>query len=313
MVLNISNDSGKSVKNQIWAIGGGKGGVGKSLITVSLGLWLAKLGKKVILLDGDLGGANLHSLLGIKHPRYTLNDFINKKVKYLGDLAADTPMDGLKLISGTSDLLNMANPKFVQKIKIIKQIDQLEADYILLDLGAGSSFNILDFFLISDEKIVVLNPQFLSIQNAYGFIKNSIFRKFSRSFPPTSQIYSLIQSNANKKDQEDKKNTMGEFLNAIKKIDEAAENKMKDFLKTFSPKLITNMIKQPKDREAAKMIKIVSEKYLNINAMDLGCVYYDNSLDKSVNSITAFSNPNFSSELLKGSYEIVTQLIKKTG
>jgi len=305
-------DSNSNTEKHIWAIGGGKGGVGKSLVTLCLGIWLAKLRKNVILVDADLGGANLHTLLGIKHPRYNLNDLLNRSVDSLGEIAIETPIEGLKLISGTSDLLNLANPKFAQKQKIMKQFDYLEADYVLLDLGAGSSFNTLDFFLMSDEKIVVLIPQFPSIQNAYGFVKNALFRKFTRSFPVNSPLHEIIQKTANKNDTKNTKNTIGELLNEIAEIDEDAAEKLDIFLKGFKPKFITNMVREPKEKEAARMIQIVSEKYLNIDTLDLGSISYDSRLAKSLSKISNFANPdpNYSSKILEGSYEIVLRLIK---
>ncbi|MDY6842520.1 MAG: P-loop NTPase [Thermodesulfobacteriota bacterium] len=309
MNYNANDSEKKDIDKHIWAIGGGKGGVGKSLVTVCLGFWLTKLGNRVVLLDADLGGANLHTLLGIKYPRYSLNDFLNKEISKLDEAVIDTPIDGLKLISGASDLLNLANPKFAQKQKIINHLNQLEVDYILLDLGAGSSFNVLDFFLISDEKIVVLVPQFPSIQNAYGFIKNALFRNFLKLFPHDSLPYSIIRDTMSKKNEKKTKNTVTELLREIEEIDESAEEKLRNFLDGFKPRLITNMIKQPKDREAANIVKIVSEKYLSIDAIDIGCIYFDSHIEKSINRLTDVINPDFSSEMLQGSYEVVMQMM----
>src|SRR3954467_12307679 len=88
---------------QIWSVGGGKGGIGKSLLTASLGWQLAQLGKRVLLLDADLGGANLHTCLGIPNPERTLGDFIRRQVPKIEDVIVDTGIPGMQLISGASD------------------------------------------------------------------------------------------------------------------------------------------------------------------------------------------------------------------
>ena len=79
------NTSSKSTP-QIWAIGGGKGGAGKSVVSTVMAFWLARIGKRTVLVDVDLGGANLHTLLGIKSPSKTLNDFITRKFEIVEDI-----------------------------------------------------------------------------------------------------------------------------------------------------------------------------------------------------------------------------------
>src|SRR6185436_2717846 len=89
-------------QRQIWSVGGGKGGIGKSLLTASLGWQLAQLGKRVVLVDADLGGANLHPCLGLQNPKRTLGDFIQRRVAQIEDVAVETGQPGLRLVSGAS-------------------------------------------------------------------------------------------------------------------------------------------------------------------------------------------------------------------
>ena len=116
---------------QIWAVGGGKGGTGKTVVTASIGILLAKAGKKVIIIDADLGGANLHTCLGIRHPSTTIADFLLKKVPSLDELLIETPIKNLSLISGANDFLTIANIPFAQKQKLIRYIKNLPSDYII--------------------------------------------------------------------------------------------------------------------------------------------------------------------------------------
>src|SRR4030067_1131906 len=133
----------------IWTIGGGKGGSGKSFITTNIGICLSKLGARVILIDADLGGANLHTFLGILPPVPSLSDFFKKRVSHLKDVLIHTGVPNLQLLTGAQDLLNAADAKSVQKRRLLRSIKELESDYILVDLGGGNAVSVLDFFLMS--------------------------------------------------------------------------------------------------------------------------------------------------------------------
>jgi len=86
-------------RREIWAVGGGKGGIGKSFITASLGWELAGMGRRVVLVDADLGGANLHLQLGMPKPARTLGDFIQRRASSLEEVLTDTPVPGLRLVA----------------------------------------------------------------------------------------------------------------------------------------------------------------------------------------------------------------------
>ncbi len=103
-------------KKRIWAVGGGKGGVGKSLVATNLAVVLANLGSKVVAVDLDLGNANMHTYFGIRYPRNTLIDFINGKVQDLNEILLDTSIFNLKFISGAGGILGLANPGHTQKL-----------------------------------------------------------------------------------------------------------------------------------------------------------------------------------------------------
>lgn len=167
----------RSFERKIWAIGGGKGGVGKSLVTANTAIALANRGFKVIAIDLDLGGANLHTCLGVGVPPKTLSDYITGKANSLQELIVATSIPNLGLISGAQDEIGMANLKNIQKNKIINNLNQLDADFILVDLGAGTSNNTLDFFIAADRGIIVSLPEPTSIENVYRFIKSVFFRR----------------------------------------------------------------------------------------------------------------------------------------
>jgi len=157
-------------------IGSGKGGVGKTVFTANLGAALAASGRTVILVDLDLGGANLHTCLGVRNKHPGVGSIIWKKEKHLEALVIPTGMDRLFLIPGDNLLPGTANLEYFTKRRIIKELGELTADYVLLDLGAGAAYNVIDFWLMASNGILITAPEIPSILNAYSFLKTAAFR-----------------------------------------------------------------------------------------------------------------------------------------
>ena len=294
---------------QIWAIGGGKGGVGKSVVSTVLAFWLARMGKRTVLVDVDLGGANLHTLLGIKSPLKTLNDFITKKSEALEDICIDTEAQNLRLISGASDVLSLANPHFSQKVKLINHFSRLDADYVMLDLGAGTSFNVLDFFLAANKKIIVLTPEPTSIQNAYIFIRNAVYRKLSRLSSKTPSLQALIKTAMDPKNVL-KIRTVKELLQFI---EESGGKDVMDVLQkeieNIRLTVITNMARDNKEKNAGRIVQIVAEKYLTVQSTELFSVSYDRQISAMVSDMAPLINLDQSSHAFADIYEIVSKLL----
>ena len=164
----------------ILPIGGGKGGSGKTFLTGNLGLLLAKQGHKTLLFDADLGGANLHTMIGMSHTERSLFDFVTKKVATLQEGVIETPIPNLFLISGAGNPLHAANIGYEQKMKTLKAVAQLPYDYILLDLGAGTSYNTIDFFMLSGSGIFITTPEPTSIENVYRLVRSVYARKMQQ-------------------------------------------------------------------------------------------------------------------------------------
>jgi flagellar biosynthesis protein FlhG len=181
--------------HKIWAIGGGKGGVGKSLVTANVSICLALMGYKVVTVDLDLGGANIHTCLGLNIPEKTLSDYLQKKVNNINELIVPTQIKNLSIISGAQDELGIANLKSVHKNKVINKLKEIDADYVLLDLGAGTTFNTLDFFITADKGVLFVLPEPTSIENNYRFIsmRNTCdWRENSSQLTTTKHTFEVI-------------------------------------------------------------------------------------------------------------------------
>jgi flagellar biosynthesis protein FlhG len=162
---------------RIIAIGSGKGGVGKSLLAANLGIYLAQLGKRVVLIDADLGGANLHTFLGVERPAVTLGDFLDKRVERLEACMLQTAVNGLQLVSGEGDPLWAANPRPATKNRLVQQVREIDVDYVIVDLPPGSGFIALDFFLVAHVGLLVVVPEPTSVENTFRFIKSAFLRR----------------------------------------------------------------------------------------------------------------------------------------
>ena len=134
---------------QIIPIASGKGGVGKSLISANLAIALGKAGKKVILADFDLGASNLHLVIGQQAPKAGLGTFLTGQSKF-EDIILQTEYENVSFIPGDSEIPGLSLLKSEQKSQIIKKFQQFDADYLIIDLGAGTHLNILDFFQIQE-------------------------------------------------------------------------------------------------------------------------------------------------------------------
>jgi len=263
----------EATNKKVWTFAGGKGGTGKTAITANIGVALATMGYRVILVDADLGGANLHTILNIKRPRVTLSDFINRRVETLGDILLNTPSENLRLISGGSDMVGLANIPYQTKIRLQKHLELLEADYILLDLGAGTNFNTLDFFVLSNEGFVICNPEPTAKINAYTFLKSVVYRLIEREFKKGTRIKELIV-----KEGRNNKNgslPVPELLKKINTVDPESGAKIRMLLSRFRPKVIMNKLRRfSQEREGVQLANL-TEKYLGISLEYLGMVRDD--------------------------------------
>lgn len=266
-------------KVKIWAIGGGKGGVGKSLLTANTSICLALMGYKVVAIDLDLGGANLHTTLGVSIPEATLSDYLTKKVARFEDLLTPTLIENLYIVSGAQDDVGMANLKQMHKNKILNKLSELDADYILLDLGAGTSFNTLDFFISADQGILTALPEPTSIENTYRFIRSIYHRKLKMA-EELLEVGPLIDRALNAKIQSQA--TPAELIDKVIEINEEKGLLLKAEIEKLSPKLVINQARTQADVDIGHSMKIICKKYFGIQLDYVGYLDYDATVWQSV-------------------------------
>ncbi|MFC1514053.1 P-loop NTPase [candidate division KSB1 bacterium] len=270
---NGKDDLLKGVKARIWAVAGGKGGTGKSVMSANLGIALSSAGQKVVLIDGDLGGANLHTVLNIRHPQVNLNDFLTKDKQNLKEVLLETPHKKLKLISGGSELVGIANLQYGKKTKLLKHILHLPADYIIVDLGAGQTYNTLDFFNLSNEGILVCNPEPNAKLDAYSFLKSVVYRRILRSFKVKSPEHSLIKNILF--DERNKVFQLPKLPMIVGQSFPEASSTIQSILKNFKPRLIMNKVRRRSQIDEGLQLVTLSREYLGVKLTYLGHIEND--------------------------------------
>jgi flagellar biosynthesis protein FlhG len=295
----------KGKEKTIWAIGGGKGGTGKSFVSASLAIHLASLEKDVTLIDADLGGPNLHTFLGMKEANLDLGDFITNKVPNLRDTVVLTPFEGLKLIRGTENVLFMANLNYYKKLKLLRHIKAFDAKRVIVDIGTGASYNCIDFFILSNPGILVVNPEPTSIENAYYFLKSCIIR-ILKLYSDYFRIEDLV--NRISTQVMDNSQSVYSFLNEIISHDKYYAHVLYKVLRKFRPCLIINKARSERDFLLGQSIVDVVKKYLIMNIRFLGAIPYDERVHLSLKSMVPFLSMYSDSEVSSSLKSIAEKL-----
>ncbi|MFC1798739.1 AAA family ATPase [Thermodesulfobacteriota bacterium] len=257
---------------EIYPIGGGKGGVGKSFVAASLGALIAKSGNSVLLIDLDLGASNLHTLLGIKNPKRGISNFLNQRAVSLETVAVPTNVPNLFFISSFHCPMEIANLFYAQKIKLIKAIRKLPFDYILLDLGAGSNFNTLDFFLTATKGICVFSPEPTSIENAFRFIKAAYLRRLKRIIKQggfNTRVKKMV-FRSGRKDLDS-----SDIIDIVSTYDPDNGRPLKDKLERFDFKFILNQFRKNSDTTLGEKVEIVCNRHFYSPFQYIGSIGFD--------------------------------------
>ena len=263
---------------RIVAVGGGKGGIGKSLVSANLGIALARAGHRVVLADVDLGGANLHTCLGMSQPQATLSDVITRGTR-IESLAVPTGIDNLRLISGAMDALDAANPKAQARARLVAELQSLDTDYLVLDLGAGTSLHTIDFFLLADHGVLVLLPEPTSVENAYRFLKAALFRRLQQ----TAQSLGVApQAEAALASQGSALRTPGEVVREVAKVSPEAAAQLERTLRAFRVKLVVNQVRSEADHSVGRAVVAAWKKFFGLDMDYLGAIAYDDSAWQTV-------------------------------
>lgn len=274
--------------SRIYGVGGGKGGTGKSFITASLGTILAQQGKKVLLVDLDLGAANLHTFLALGKPQISLKQYLNKEVHDINDVVMQTAHPNLSVISSSGCSLEIANLYYAQKVKLIKAIKKLSYDYLFIDLGSGTHYNTLDFYLISNEGIIITTPEPISIENMFRFIKSIYLRKIKEVLK--NNRLNIICRDYLKRVKDSQIKSFSDVMNFVKQYDAENDANIESCIKDHKIGLILNQFRWQVDKNFGHELTKICNKHLYFNYHFLGNVSSDNKIGDATMNDRVFVN-----------------------
>ena len=242
------------------AIAGGKGGVGKTTVTTNLALTFAGLGMRVVVVDADLGAANLHTAFGVAHPKRGIAEFIDETVASLSEVLTEGPKK-IQFVAGSSRP-GSADLGAAQKLRLLRGMARLDADVVLVDVGAGSSYTVVDLVAMADHKIFVVCPQLTSVHNAYALLKSCVHRVV-RKHASDETHRDLIDAALG---HESKTRTIPQLLGVIRPMDFAVADRIVDTLTRFGVMLVANQLTSPAEAEALRRMTPLIHDQLVVHA-----------------------------------------------
>lgn len=256
------------------SVGSGKGGTGKSMVVTNLALLLAAGKRRVCVADLDLGGADIHILYGVFEPEATLTDFLTRKAGSLAEIIHPLESFGnLQIVPGSGNTLQTANMSFQEKQRLLRALAAIDTDVLLVDVGAGTGFHALDFFMFSDIQICVTNPEPAAIMDFYNFLQLATIRRALSGFLAQSEIARTLR--------EKRYQSLAEVFADAEAIQPGAKRLAQQALVSFNPLLITNMVGRNARINQLKLRKL-AEKYLGISIPSLGDIPSDSQVQEAM-------------------------------
>ncbi|MBD3386463.1 P-loop NTPase [candidate division KSB1 bacterium] len=265
----------------IIAIGGGKGGVGKSTCSATLALFLAKEGKKTVLIDADFAGPNLHYLFSIYDRTKPLTRFFADSRENLEDLRLETGEKNLNLIINSYGRIDYRQLVTSKRRRFLSQLRQLEADFVVLDLGPGANFTNLDIFLAADSQIVVSTCENIALFEAYQFLRASVFRMLEYHSEDRLELRNALQTFGDLRDKEDVK-TLKNFLDQNASISRLGVEQFMRRLAAMRPILLVNAIQESDETRTIQALRLALQRVLDLDLELVGKIRFDQTVKEAV-------------------------------
>ncbi|HPY88074.1 MAG TPA: P-loop NTPase [Spirochaetota bacterium] len=294
---------------KIIPVASGKGGVGKTFFVTNLSILLAQKGQRVVAVDLDLGGSNLHTMLGIKNDLYGIGHYIYDKTLPFDKIIHRTEFDNLKFIPGDALFVGAANIPYFRKKKILSEISKIDADWVILDLGSGSTLNTIDFFLASNCGILVTTPELTAVLNLYSFLKNSFYRYIFNGLKKNAEVRDRLVE-AVKTRLEKENTTFCELLKIIKKDFPEEEKRIDDLVNNFFPKLLLNMGNNERDIAFGENLRKIIKKNMGLEVEYLGLLPEEHQARRYVIARKPLSVVENESKWVEGCSKIADRLLE---
>ena len=268
-------------RRKIIPFASGKGGTGKTIIAANIAIRLAEQGRKVLLVDMDLGGSNAHTYLHIKNQHYGIANYIYNEQLSFGEIIQNSHYQNLDFIAGDALSPGAARIKSDQLQVVLDEMTTLPYDYIIIDLASGCRPASTSAFAMVNAGMLVITPDIVSVLNAYNFFKNAIFDMMLRYAIQESgeEVIEYLQSLI----EEQLPNStpkINEILLKIERIDSNISTALREQVYAMKPFVILNRINSDGDMERARDLQNLIYKNMNIELECLGAVFEDSAAIK---------------------------------
>jgi flagellar biosynthesis protein FlhG len=266
---------------RVVAIAGGKGGVGKSLVAANVGIFLATLGKRVILVDAAFGTANLHIFAGVPRPSRSLSEALVADGPRLAELAVPTYVPGVKLIAAVNDPPWVGEPAAAMVSILAAQLHDLPADWVVVDLGPGISGPTLELFLTADVQVIIAVPDPTSIELMHRFSKAAFLRSLERR--GLAHLANGVTRDPRQLEG-GAASALEVYLAAVNQrglasAEASAElHALREAILGFSPHLVINSARSKSDMELGRAVASVARRRLGTPIRYLGHLEYDEAV-----------------------------------
>jgi flagellar biosynthesis protein FlhG len=256
---------------RVIAVGGGRGGVGKTLLTVNLGVFFAQLGREVVICDADPIGSGMHSVLGLDVPPHVSPEALEEgKAEPVA-----TTVPGLRLLPVGYDAMTANPTRPSRSVYFLKQIQDLNADYILLNLGAGATSVTLDLFLHADVGICVTAAEPLAVETTYRFCRALYLRMLRRALMKERFKLRLVEKVVTSLPP---LASPRQIVAEIKRYDDGVANVAAQQLARVLLRLVVSQTRLRSDLELGPAMAVVAERYLGVNFDYIGHIEHDDAV-----------------------------------
>ena len=265
-------------------IGGGKGGVGKTFVVANVAVSLARRGLRVVAVDADLEGANLHTCLGVEHPSSSLADYVAEREEDLQKLMADTSVPRLSLIAATHANISSSQPSQARRVQLVRALCDLPADVVLIDLGSGTHPAVMDYFMVGENGLVVITPEPTSVENAYAFMRAAFYRRL-RLAMVSLDVRKVVAMAMDQRNERGIRTPL-DLLREVQAVDPTEGTRFVEAMQSFRPRIVMNDVQSRDDIRLGFSIRSVCRKYFGSEVEYVGYVNHEDAARRSVRSRT---------------------------
>lgn len=282
MQMQAGPDDPNARKATLIPVAGGKGGIGKSIITANLGIALAALGHETVVVDLDLGGSNLHSYLGLSNNLPGVGDFVHTRKGRFEDYVHPTRHAGLRFLPGDGHTPFLANLSYANKTRMAERLHDIPARYVLLDLGAGSSFNVLDFFSMAPNGLLITTRERPALLGMLAFMKNFILRMIERALKDRAEANCELRAYLSRPINGGPM-TVASLCERLQPVDAEAASLVAGVAARYRPRIVLNEAMQADDlvHKLSKATEAM-RRVLSVRADHFGVVFEDAAVPQAV-------------------------------